>query len=182
MENPTAINDDSHVAEFWRAAYQRHGADMLAFLRCRAATSEDAEELLQETFVRAIRSGKLRSPESVRSYLFTIAHNLLRNQHRRERISPLVAAADKEATAPQETDRIARVRSLCERLAEVLLQLPDKHRRAFELAVIERIPYTRIAEMTGWSLASVKVNVYRARHQILEQMASDLEARSELGR
>lgn len=182
MERPTQDEATAPDSGVWRAAYERHGTDILAFLRCRAATPEDAEELLQETFVRAIRSGRLQDPSKMRSYLFTVAHNLLRNQQRSARVSPLVAATNEDPKAPDSTDRQARIASLCSRLAEVLQRLPEKHRRAFELAVIERMPYGEIAEQTGWSPSAVKVNVYRARRRILEEMTNDLEAGVEASR
>jgi RNA polymerase sigma factor (sigma-70 family) len=88
---------------FWRQAYEAHGPAVLAFLPSRARSREDAEDLLQETFVRAIRAGGgLRDSGRIRPYLFTIPHNLLRNVRRRNVSSPLVQSP--HAVEPEASD------------------------------------------------------------------------------
>ncbi len=160
---------------FWHEAYRTHGAEVMAFLRSRLGSVEDAEELLQETFVRAIRT---RSDgdgiESVRSYLFTVAHNLVRNHYRRSAVSPLVAAEMPEEAADGEAaDGRARLRALVERLGDVLETLSVEHRQAFELAVLDRMAYRDVASRTGWSLSKVKINVYRARRRVIDALAAE---------
>ena len=162
---------------FWRGAYEEHGPSVLAFLRSRLGSREDAEELLQETFVRAMRTDSpLREKEKVRGYLFTTAHNLLRNRARRAQVSPIVSAVplcDPEET--EATDARARLRALCERLDTVLEGMSADHRRAFELGVIDKTPYREIAQQTGWSLSQVKVNVYRSRKRAVQELADFLD-------
>jgi hypothetical protein len=52
---------------FWRAVFAEHGAAVLAYLRLRLRRREDAEDLLHETFMWAIRAGEaLREDEKVR--------------------------------------------------------------------------------------------------------------------
>jgi RNA polymerase sigma-70 factor (ECF subfamily) len=158
---------------FWKLAYDQHGPALMAFLRSRTGSREDAEELLQETFVRAIRSSvMLRDRSKARGYLFTIAHNLLRSSRRRSRISPVVAV---ESPPDHEADEVAddrvRMRAVLERLGQVLAEMPAAHRRAFELAVVDKTPYRDICECTGWSLAQVKINVYRGRKRVTQALA-----------
>ena len=43
-------------------------------------------------------------------------------------------------------------------------------RKAFRLGVLERRPYAEIAQLTGWSAAQVKVNIFRARHRVIGQV------------
>lgn len=181
MPSPTLPPAEDCEHAFWRDAYKAHGADLLAFLTSRAGSRADAEELLQETFVRAIRSGeRLRAPERVRGYLFTTACNLLRNRNRRQRISPEVGGVEGLAeVAPSATtaDETARLSAICRRLAGALATLPEAHRRAFDLAVVQRLSYQEVAQRTGWSLASVKVNVFRARRGLVDRLESELGGR-----
>ena len=158
---------------FWKHAYVDHGPAILAFLRSRLGQADVAEELMQETFVRAIRSAeRLRDANKVRSYLFTTAHNLIRNHHRRTTASPLVPADDEHEIADSDAaDAHARLRSLVDRLTVVLEAMPEAHRRAFELGVLDRIPYREIARQTGWSSSQVKINVYRARQRVIRELA-----------
>ena len=166
---------------FWRQAYEEHGPAVLAFLRSRVTAADDAEELMQETFVRAIRSAHgLREPERVRGYLFTTAHNLLRNHQQRSRVSPVVAAApDHDVATADAADARARLRSVCDRLVAILETMSEAHRRAFELGVLDKMPYREIARLTGWTPAQVKVNVYRARKRAMDGLAEFFADRRE---
>lgn len=44
--------------------------------------------------------------------------------------------------------------------------LTEAYQTAFTLGVIQKASYKEIAEITGWSLAMVKANIFRARHKI----------------
>jgi RNA polymerase sigma-70 factor (ECF subfamily) len=156
-------------------AYERHGPEILAFLARRLWSRQDAEDLCQETFVRILQAeGKLRDRRKLRPYLYRIANNLLLNHIRRPKVvvtesslgrgEDLAAHSDHQRESP-----VAAVEwsELKERLQELLLELPEQQKTAFKLGVLERRPYADIARLTGWSLAKVKVNVYRARKQLM---------------
>lgn len=181
MSGVAAMAIGAGDSSFWQQAYEAHGGAVLAFLKSRSRSTEDAEELFQETFLRAMRaSGELRDRSRVRSFLFTTAANLLRNQARRERVSPLAATDELPETAAAATaDGRALAAGLLEKLEEALRAMPEGHRRAFVLGVLERLPYRLIAERTGWSVATVKINVYRARQRVASELADFLPARGE---
>jgi len=163
---------------FWRAAYQSHGPAVLTFLLHRLGRREDAEDLLQETFVRAIRSGSFEG-ENLRGYLLRTAHNLWVNRRRRPQVVVPMrgAAADEkedpfagvpaEAASPEEEASWSAFRK---ELQRVLAGFPEPHRRAFELGALEQRSYGEIAQITGWSLPQVKVNLYRARKRVIEEL------------
>ena len=52
----------------------------------------------------------------------------------------------------------------------MLAGLSEPHRRAFELGALEQRSYAEIAEITGWTLPQVKVNLYRARKRVIEEL------------
>lgn len=170
---------------FWQDAYHRHGSAVLAFLESRTGRREDAEDLLQETFVRAIRAaGDLREKTKLRAYLFTIAHNLILNQRRRRPFLLFSQARGKEADRlrdladgpHRDPEAAACFEDLERRLAEVLAAMPPAHRTAFRSGVLEKRPYREIAAETGWTAAQVKINVYRARRRAMAALADLLPA------
>ena len=163
---------------FWRSAYQSHAPAVLAFLRHRLGQREDAEDLLQETFVRAIRSGSFDG-DNLRAYLLRTAHNLWVNRRRRPQVVvPMARPAVEErddpfAEVPAEAaspEQEASWNAFRKELGRVLADLPEAHRRAVELGALEQRSYNEIAEITGWSLAQVKVNLYRARKRVIEEL------------
>jgi RNA polymerase sigma-70 factor, ECF subfamily len=176
---------------FWQSAYRDHGPAVLGYLSSRMRR-EDAEDLLQETFVRAIRaSGSLRDEEKLRPYLLTIAHNLLVNRYRRR--EPQLFSELATATADGETSELAEpaapasnpeqeadLSRLEERLGAVVAEMSPHLRTAFEQGVLRQESYKEIARRNGWSLAQVKINVYRARRQAITRLR-DLLPTAELG-
>ncbi len=159
----------------WTSAYARHESEILAFLK-RRLPREDAEDLCQETFARAVAAGDaLRDPGRVRAYLFRIARNLLVNHLRRrgrmrsqsdlgEGVDLVHLAGAVEGDGPEA--RRSRD-ALTQRLAELLAQLPTDQQQAFRLGALDRRPYAEIASALGWSVAKVKIEVYRARRRLI---------------
>lgn len=158
---------------FWRAAYQSHAPAVLGFLLHRLGRREDAEDLLQETFVRAIRSGSFEG-DNLRSYLLRTAHNLWLNRRRRPQlVVPGALAGDAPLEVPAEAaspEQEASWSAFRRELQIVLEGLSEPYRRAFELGALEQRSYGEIAQITGWSLPQVKVNLYRARKRVIEQL------------
>jgi RNA polymerase sigma-70 factor (ECF subfamily) len=179
------------TTSFWRGAYEAHAPAVLAFLGRRLPNREEAEDLLQETFVRAMRAGNARE-EHLRYYLLTTARHLLVNRFRRPR---LVVSADVLATHRSDEEAPADDRSPLEAVADPALSperdaawsafrvaldravsaLSPDLARAFQLGVVERHPYADIMRATGWSLPQVKSNVFRARQRVIAKLGDRLE-------
>lgn len=163
---------------FWETSFQQHGSALLAFLASRTGRRDLAEDLLQETFVKVMRTPTpLRDASKVRSYLFSTAHRLLLNQGRRQR--PVSFAELGRDDAPQlaevvdfqaTPEELADLGKLAERLRQVLDGMPPAHARAFEAAVLEQKSYAEIAEDEAWTLDQVRMNVYRGRKRAIAEL------------
>jgi RNA polymerase sigma-70 factor (ECF subfamily) len=167
--------------QLWREAYLEHAPALLRFLRRRLDSPADAEDLLQETFVRVMRAGgALREWGKVRAYLFATARHVLLNHRRRKGLTPQLVLVDEgdgvRAACFDTADEAVRGRELLERLVATLARLSADQRAAFELAVLEQLPYAEISQARGWTLAQVKINVYRARRRVLDELAELLPA------
>jgi len=153
------------------AALQQHRPAVLAFLTRRVWNREAAEDLCQETFLRALRARTgLRDVSRLRSYLLRIAQNLAIDHLRRRDPATPVTAGDPDTLADHRSqDPATRYEStdLAQRIENLLDELPHELRIAFEQGVLERRPYAEIAQAEGWSLAKVKINVYRARRRLM---------------
>lgn len=164
--------------EFWQSAYQKHGAALMAYFRVRLPDRSEAEDLLQETFVRAIRaSDRIADLDKLPSYLFAVAHNLLVNRLRikgREIQGSEGFLEDQAGAAEDDPEAALAYKHFGNRLQIVLKQLNANQRLAFEMAVILKEPYDAIADKTGWSLSNVKIQVYRARKKVIEALGDVL--------
>jgi len=163
----------THANEtFWQSAYQKHGSALLAYLRVRIPNATDAEDLLHETFVKAI--GARQKPNEIskiRSYLFTIAHRLMLNQIRASHSSTHLVKAvgnnqelenqiDLDSPTP---DEAMERRSFAFKLNLTLSQMNPKLRTAFDLGILQKLPYSEIAEKTGWTLPTGGCDVPESR-------------------
>jgi RNA polymerase sigma-70 factor, ECF subfamily len=174
----------------WLQAYEEHGPSILAFLTSRMGRRDLAEELLQETFVRAMRRGpEVAAMEHLRSYLFTTAHHLVISDRRRTRIrlfselteaeeSSIAGSPGDAAQSPEIAFDLERVR---ERLDAALGELSPIHREAFQAAVLDQKSYATIAREQEWTMEQVKINVHRARKKVIAKL-SDLTRPKEEGR
>lgn len=163
----------------WSRAYERYSPDVLKFLRHRLWSRQDlAEDLLQETFARAMNaSTPVRDPSRIRAYLLQIANNLVIGQGRKfskvdseSDLGPSVNLelhTDQKALDPLEASGVAQFQ---ERVDRVVAQLPEDQQIAFERGVIERVPYAEIAREYSWSLSKVKSCVFRARKTLMDEL------------
>jgi len=163
----------------WLAAYEDHGARVRAYLRRRLRRVEDAEDLTQETFTRAMAvGGGISEASKTKSYLMQTAHNLLVNHLRRApRLAVAASDVDEEFALDaipdgraEEPDAGVERRELEERLERCLVSLPGDQRVAFELGVLRKMPYAEIARIHGWSVSKVKIDVFRARKRMLAEL------------
>lgn len=171
---------DGRIEEVWRAAWTAERTALLAFLRRQVRDSEAAEDLLQETFVRAIRAGRVDSGTSLRAYLFTIAGNLAADHWRRRFrvVSRTVELPDGDEqglaslpdTRSESPEQATGRRALEQRVSKALETLPENYRSAFRLAAIEQCSYREVGERMGWTLDQVRINVHRARKRLIAEL------------
>ena len=65
------------------AAFNDYKSQLLGYINHRINNPDDAEDLVQDTFVRLLECGKMLRDDTVKSFIFTIAHNLITDYLRR---------------------------------------------------------------------------------------------------
>ena len=141
----------------------------------------DAEDLAQETFIRAYRAlqgydAERRKTLRSRGWLASIVVNLGRNRARR---SPPAAAALDIAPEPVAAEK-ARPDAIAERRDEArawrarLDALPTRYARAVELRHVQGLSYPELAEALGRPLGTVKSDVHRG-VRMLRQSLKDAD-------
>ena len=149
-------------------------------------SQSDAEDLTQETFIRAYRA--LRSYQSeritelrLRPWLWTIAVNLARSEARRRsrRVTEVdLDAAHDTAPGPAATEPEALEAVTAIEWAERLATLSDAQRTAVVLRHVVDLPYAEIATITGRPVGTVKADVHRGVER-LRKLITDQPARLE---
>ena len=173
MSQPLALPnsaDDERVArdlDSLEQLYQRYRRPVQHYLYQLCGSADQAEELTQETFIRAhIGLLAFRGDCSVATWLFRIARNLYLKSLRRP--SPARIDTDELLAIPDRAadgDPVQRYAASEQRdlIALTLAQLPEKQRSILLLRDAEGLAYDEIARVLEISLAAVKVNLFRAR-------------------
>ena len=125
----------------------------------------DAEEVAQDTFLRAYRALCTYPEDRVRElkakpWLHTIAVNVVRNRVRgvRPRLVELNGSEPDTRTGPEED---AMRRAEIDELAARLSCLPPRYREAVVLRHVQELTYAEVAEALGQPVGTVKANVHR---------------------
>jgi len=141
--------------------HQRTARPLWTYLRRVLGNDADADDLLQDTYVRYLRSPLESGGEGdVRAYLFTIASRLVVDHWRRHKRRPQVQieAADVSTSPPPG--------GLALDVARALQQLKPQDRAMLWLAYVEGTGHRAIAAALGLKEKSVKVLLYRARRRL----------------
>jgi RNA polymerase sigma-70 factor (ECF subfamily) len=131
------------------------------YARALTRESDTADDLVQDTLVRALRSEHLFLGGDIRKWLYTILTNLNRNRLRSLARRPAVLSIDEHDTADGGTSE-ASARDIQRALASVT----DDQRAALLLIVLEGMSYREVADVLGVPIGTVMSRLARARAQI----------------
>ena len=163
----------------------RYSSDIYALLYRLTSNPDEASDLTQDTFLRALRSVRgFRGDASLKTWLFRIAINESRNRFRwwkrRRRdvtVSLDVAIGDTERTLhdtladrSESPEDLALARERESRLADALSQLKDIYREAVVLCDIEGLSYEETAATLGVNLGTVKSRISRGRQELRQRL------------
>lgn len=140
----------------YRAQYARYAVRMLG-------SREDAEEALQDAFVRAYRSlARCDDPERFGPWFFRILANRCRTAGTRRSRRERTFVNDDIALHGASEEHPAERTAWREELERALKRLDDDQREAFLLKHVEDLGYDEIAALTGVGVSALKMRVKRA--------------------
>lgn len=150
--------------EAFGALVRRYLRPSLAVAWEYAPSRDDAEDLVQDAFHRALRAlPSFEEGRPFRPWFFTILRNVARNaaeRHARWASVPVPTGLPSDAADPEDMAHRAQLR---ERIRQGLDLLPPMQRACFRLCDIEGFDGNEVAEMLGMSPATVRTHRHRAR-------------------
>lgn len=143
---------------------------LLGYFRRQRALAGSAEDLLQDTFVRAIRGfGRLQSSVSPRAYLFGIARHVSLDALRSlPRTGELVSDPAAPVAAPED--------SRLEPMRAAIANLPEAQRETLLLKLHHELSYDEIADVLGIPVGTVRSRLHHAVNQLRSVLTSDKSA------
>lgn len=152
-----------HTEQVWELLSDK----LRTFFRKRVSNQDQAEDLLQETFLRIhLNLEKLGEQDRLAPWTFQIARHLLTDYYRKE------ARSNRTEHRPEDSEGLEG--NLNELVAgwlpAMIEKLPESYRTAVRLYELEGVPQKQIAEELNLSLSGVKSRVQRGRKKLLEQL------------
>lgn len=171
----TQLQDEalSHIDALYRTAYRMTGNAM------------DAEDLVQETYLRAFRSlHQFRPGTNLRAWLFKILTNAYINDYRKRSRRPrstsldnvedyylyahLIDSGIQPASSGPEEEVLSQIPD--EAVLAALDALPEEFRQVVLLADVEGFSYREIAEILGIPVGTVMSRLHRARRRLRQSI------------
>lgn len=136
------------------------------FVRARVANRQDAEDVIQEAYLRVLRYSAEHAVEDRERLLFTAAKNLAVDSRRRQRAREKTAAdcvviaisADDWPSSDEVIDARQRLR----RVEAAIALLPPRCREVFLMHRLDGMSYSQIARSRGISVSAVEKHIARA--------------------
>ncbi len=141
-------------------------------------TREDAEEVLQDAFVRAYRSlARCEDPDKFGAWIFSILLNRCRTSGARGSRRRQTFVADEVALLGASEEHPAEREAWREEISRAVQRLRPDQREAFLMKYVEDLSYEEMAQMTGVGVSALKMRVLRACDRLRELLEEVHSAR-----
>lgn len=158
-------------ADEFERLYAEHAQSLYSFLAYRTGDRVVAEDLLADTFERALRRRRRFDPRrgSRKTWLYAIALNVLRDHLRRRRVeSDANSRADEARRLGHADSQAVENRDI---VARALLVLSSEEREAITLRFGAELSVPEMARLAGEPLTTMEGRVYRALRKLRDEMA-----------
>lgn len=158
--------------EAFQSIFDRYSRPILSFIYDMTGKRDVAEELAQETFVRAYKGLKgLNDADKLSTWLFGIARNCaLEHLRARRRDTHKVEMDDPSVLNLSNSEPLPEGELLNKEFNEVIRKaleaLDEDKRTVFTLKVFHQRSYEEIADITGFSIPKLKTDLHRARREM----------------
>ena len=158
------------MLESWARNYQQ---PLLRYFRRRISPPEEADDLVQEVFLRLSRRADLGSINRVESYLFRVARSALADRFRKQARTPVQTVSyddNLHGEADFTPERVYSGRQAFEQLIEALADLPERTRKIFVLYHLEQMKQKDIALQLGMPVSTLEKHMARANRYLLKRL------------
>lgn len=145
------------------------------YILCLCRNDTEAQDLTQETFLRAMKSSRgFEGQSSLYTWLCAIGKNLWLNRCKKQSRETAVDELPAEAA----TDQSSLEEQLIEkdtamRIHRVLHHIDEPYKEVFSLRVFGQLPFADIASLFGKTESWARVTYYRAKNQISDKLRKD---------
>ncbi len=155
----------------------RYRSSLLRYFQRRVGDRVEAEDLVQDVFVRLTQRGNLDAIEHLTGYVFEAAASVLRDRERRRRSRSADVHdpydVDRHGGVDFAPDRVLGGRERLRQASTALLELPERTRDVFLLRRIEGMRYQDVAARLGISVSAAEKHMQRAVAHLLNRVDAE---------
>ncbi|MFC0273512.1 RNA polymerase sigma factor [Metabacillus herbersteinensis] len=164
--------------------YQQYHSEIFRYLFKRVRHKETAQDLAQETFLKAFNGlASFKGQSSVKTWLYTIAHNSFINWYRKE-MNYTYNSIDNfsfiNENADQNPEEYLAKKVRQEQVMDTIYQLKEDFQHVIILREFQELSYQEISEVLGWKISKVKTSLHRAKLEFRKTLSKAEDDRYEV--
>jgi len=177
----TAVQNGDMVA--FNELVDRYKDRLLNVIGRMLSSREEAEDIVQETFVRVYQHRQsFNFQHCLSTWIYTIGLNLARNELRKRKKFKHYDITEMQGSEAEFAVEMKLPSRLPEVLSSAIDGLPEKYRTAFLLRDVQELPYEEVAKALNVPLGTVKSRVNRARMMLREKLKPRVEEHNALSK
>ena len=153
--------------------YAQHRGEIVDFIAVRLTDADEAEDMVQDLFLRLLRSRQLITPITLPCLVYTMARHSIADYYRRRRVrEEFEHYLIKNTDSIGEMESIISARLLIERMERTLARLPEACGRIYRLHIYDGLKVSDIAQQLALPYKQVENRLGQARKAVRQQFTS----------
>ncbi|WP_242203314.1 RNA polymerase sigma factor [Aestuariivivens insulae] len=136
--------------------FNAHSKTLFNFIYYKCGDTQQAEDIVQDAFVKLWRNCAKVHFQKAKSFLFTVARNLFLNEVAHKKIVLQHEAAPTKSSTNETPEFLLEEQEFMLKLKNAIANLPEKQREVFLLSRIDKKTYAEISELVGISVKAVE--------------------------
>jgi RNA polymerase sigma-70 factor (ECF subfamily) len=163
------VNDKLIITNY----YAQHRGEIVDFIAVRLTDADEAEDMVQDLFLRLLRGHQLITPVTLPCLVYTMARHSIADYYRRRRVrEEFEHYLIKNTDSIGEIESIISARMLMERMERTLARLPEACGRIYRLHIYDGLKVSDIAQQLALPYKQVENRLGQARKAVRQQFTS----------
>ncbi len=150
--------------------YAQHRDEIVQFIAVRIADADEAQDLVQDIFLRLLRGHQLITPITLSSLVYTMARHSVTDYYRHRRVYEEYEHYIKRSDSTEEMESIISAHQLMERMERSLARLPKACGHIYRLHIYDGLKVSDIAQQLTLPYKQVENRLGQARKHIRQQL------------
>lgn len=164
------LYDNVCADSVYSALFNKYSKDLHNFLHYKFGENFNPKDKVQEAFIKLWENCSKVTPDKAKSFLFTVANNLMLNEHAHQKVKLKYQATKPKHYTNENPEYIMQGNEYMDKLQKAIESLSEPQRVAFLLNRIEGKKHKEIAEILNISTKAVEKRIYGALKILKEQV------------